>query len=523
MDVGTGRVDGLGDLPLELVAHVVHYVRPWQSLVTFMQVHPEWLHRMPSMARIVIQRVPRTDYERLLCAGAPLDIAQSVWDAWPIEFQWPLIEAAAAGGRVDVLGWVCAKSVTPMALELNTNIVMYGRKKCVPVSEVAFADALIRAIHSNHTDIVGWLMAHYEYDRTPYLTERFREAVLLMIALDREQLYACYHARPRGADSHKCSCDDGLVRHAIAHRSHRIVEWMHTNRCGPLSQDLKTRLKYAVQECNYEMARTLMALIKPRAAVSPKFIKKQIDDANIIPMVVAHTSGLCRCTPYLVSRVIANVRGTAHTRKVLEWAAGERLWIGERLERIASDTKPVAIAWGPWVANMAIVEDDRELVDWLFARHDARALFTLSVARSAILMHNTHLAILMHHAGYAPFDQWDVIALAIERHVETAQIGFLLDAGARCTTVAFVAALLLIHPDVLRLLYERCGKLDRCRLQEAVGEVGGLDVSGQVLAWLRANVPSICIREAAVDFVSSAEYDKMGWSTPCACPDCASP
>jgi hypothetical protein len=320
---------------------------------------------------------------------------------------------------------------------------------------------LFRSLHARLLDVVG------DDDDSDWARTIGKE----IIAIDADDFaeQVC-----NGQYAHVLPHD--LMGHALWVNKPRILEWM----IARAPKDAHGRV--------------------PRLA-DDKFVRDHIKRDRVDILALAHDSGLWRFTESTLAWAARRGRS-----RIIRWAAGEGRDRGRPIK-----------AWRSGMAAYGIVESNiTGNLLWMLARPDARQIVNTGVLRAAVACGNAQHVAAIHDSGLASLLSWRALDDALENHDDPALLEVICDRGGQCDVAAWRMAIKHDRQASLSCLVRRFGTV---HLQEAVdGVTGALRVRNHSLyryrghvksdpchaiAWVRDNVPTICVREAHKAAVAS--------------------
>ncbi|AGO85136.1 Ankyrin repeat domain containing protein [Pandoravirus salinus] len=542
---GADRCLGLADMPPEIVVHIL----AWANLrdraacaiaSSLLAVEP--------LAGIAA-RCSNLSLPAALAAGAPLDVIVVIV-TWRCAVVRPmLLKWAVRGGRLDVVDWIyahikgkirvrckdddddsedekdycehdCDEGISSATTaDENKPFVLHPRPDWHPARVKRHRKrhrahrirkrytgptivALYEAAYRGHAAMLSSLLDRWRIDFQGKYGQRLLYALMIEACTGptpgTDTIELLHRHKTRFSKDGSCGCWKDAGYAAASAERIDVLAWMHNVGCDArldtrwheLIDHSKTPLYKAMCKGRAITARWLAGVMKVASwPERDKHLANPMETAaargHVKILEVFHGLGAQVCLPGAI------VAGAMHGHlDILEWALANTLPLPDSPDtRAVSVCPPLSIGWA------AAVSDNQHIVRWLLQRPDARRFLGVGAARAALAKGHVGIALCLHEAGVAPFDQWNALITAVASGKPKA-----VEAALGCGAVRDIGALAkAIHEGGRHILAVLCKHYEATDIQTAVDTVAGLPASGWVnprrhsLEWLVDNVPGLCI------------------------------
>ncbi|AVK74817.1 hypothetical protein pqer_cds_395 [Pandoravirus quercus] len=549
---------GLTDMPPEIIALILGHVSSLRDRVACATASS--LLAVEPLSRAAASLCPSSTIERFMEVGAPLDAIQCVVSRRHKQVLPDHIEAAACGGRRDVVEWVIAQAGLPAMLRCrpviayespdnNTTIVRakrkrepasyerihrrwgvnaYSRQQAGPLVE-----ALCESAYRGHTHVLDLLL-----NACALSTTNSPDAALLdCLSVEAVSApgastfgYLCRRRRrhnggsggqakdwPRAPQA-RCCCPHAAYDIAVQDDRADIVAWMHQAECDAapyFSHPCHRSVYESIRQGKMAVSRWLVDVLDiarwpevDECLADALVTAAECGHADVLALV--HGLGVQACP----LRALVCAAHEGHVQ-VLEWAAGTH-GTGNADGHMVGRTRPVA-AWPSVAIGQAAALNGRtRTVRWLLQRSDVSKTLDVGAARGALRRGHYMIGNMLHEHGIAPYDQWDALCAAVASGKMDA-IASVVNRGARCTSAALREAFCRSDEKIIAFLYTSFGDIQD-PLSEAINALAGVKVEPKPLAWILANAnDKVCLAGLLVHSLLN------GSSASCPCAQCRYP
>ncbi|AGO85163.1 Ankyrin repeat domain containing protein [Pandoravirus salinus] len=484
-------------MPAEVLAHIATCIGRGKDLVAW-----NIATGFPVDRALLALAVRRGTVLGHLGAGAPLNVARLLLASKGADCSnvYGVLKSVARGGRTDVLEWICVRWAATLC---NGK----GRLRNLPT--FGFCDTLspvgrvLCKVNKRH-DVVLWLLSRCRLDSRIVCNEIVRR--VSRPAAKRGWVDVLKLLRPHAMAQPKTApyyWRRDVVERAIDFDRDNVIAWVLE------SAEYDPRLvERAVLEGSVAVAQWMLFrgrdLVDATDRVPHRAVVKAAARGHVRMLEMLHESGVHPCTRDVL--VEAARRGRID---VLAWAAGSY-----------TDGRRTPIeAWaGSHVAHGAIDGDQLPVITWLLARPDARQTITTGVVRHALASGRLSLATAIYEAGLVSFDTWNAMGAAV-RSGDPDVVQMVAERGGRYKRSVMRDALVHGSSMVVAYLCQRYGTAD---VAFAVDAIVGLEFSAEPMAWVRDNVPAVCVADAQTAFMTLGLDDdsELFMDAPCACINC---
>ncbi|QBZ81700.1 F-box incomplete domain containing protein [Pandoravirus celtis] len=537
----------LADMPAEIIAHILGCLESLRDLAACAATCSALVDT--TVLEAAASRFAHVTGPRLLEAGAPLCVIQRVvQDRALTDVPRECVIAAARGGQIDVVEWVCNVATFPPASssgakrarrERDDPNLAPGQKRVRPDIgyDSPIVDALYESLNRGKHDAFVWLLDNWKrpvFGLPPSPSARLVESLLveaIHVSGTPFDIIACIHG---DCPSTRFTCSD-TVRLAAADADRvDVITWLHGLgcRCNPPSpsdgdaNDLFWRALYTGSAKVARWVYDTFGLCKHRHRYATEFQRIFVDMGSR-----GHASCaalLCNLGfgPLSVEFLIAAAR--AGHLDVLSQCMDDQP--GNDNDGTGGHRPIVVVGWPTLaIGYAAAAAGHKNVVRWLAGRADARHNLSVGAARLALESGHFDVALVLHEAGIAPFDRWNSLCAALTGdiartgHGPTAPVPTTMTLVAAyvdtCDLSVFVEALRWGGDQTVAFLCERYGT---GHAQAAVDALAGSLLCKKALLWLRDNVAGICVADACAYF-TMADVDAYPHDEPppmCGCPKC---
>ncbi|AJF98008.1 ankyrin repeat protein [Pandoravirus inopinatum] len=550
---------GLTDMPPEIIALILGHVSSLRDRVAC--VAASSLLAVEPLSRAAASLCPSTTIERFMEVGAPLDAIQYIGSRHHKRVLPKHVEAAACGGRRDVVEWVLEHAGLPAmhrcrpldAYEEDPDSVDVGgkrKRKREPASYERIhrrwgvnaysrqhagplVEALCESAHRGHVDVLDLLL-----DACALSANRDLDAALLdCLSVEATSApgtatfdYLCRRRRRRGNGGSSgqargrfrahapCCCPHAAYDAAVQDDRVDLVAWMHQAECDAaphFSHPCHRSVYKSIRQGKMAVSRWLVDVLD--VARWPEVdecladaLVKAAEHGHVDVLALVHGLGVQVCP----LRALVCAAHAGHV-EVLEWAAGTHDR-GNAYGLMVGRSRPVA-AW-PSVAigQAAAINGRTRTIQWLLQRSDVLKTLDVGAARAALRRGHYTIGNMLHEHGIAPYDQWDALGAAVASGKMDA-IASVVNRGARCTSAALREAFCRSDEKIIAFLYTSFGDIQD-PLSEAINALAGVEVELEPVAWILANADDqVCLAGLLAHSLLN------GSSASCPCAQCRYP
>ncbi|AJF97109.1 hypothetical protein TW95_gp0375 [Pandoravirus inopinatum] len=486
-DTPCERATSLVDMPVEILLAIARHLAATsvRDMVVWSQVVgldlPTQLlgTAMEDALLRLVARTPPTAkavdlaHRKAVASGAPLCVVQHIAR---YDRSNDLLHAAVIGGRVDVLQWAWSHACPDRSVWYDGSWSDFRR-------------ALKDAMCHDRREVLIWLLERRSQDWYN-MCEHYDD--VMTFALDKgyadvaDTVHRAAHEETKMRPFWKrCFCGHAILDDAVRRGRVGVLVMLEQIGCHLTSTISDRHLAKTVRRGHMDAARWIAARLDT-PTISERDMGKAAVRGHVSIVAFVHDTGMGTCTPTVVERAVIG----GHTN-VLDWAIGR----GQ-----APPARPIVPWYGPHLAYTAAEFGRQDVLAWMARQPDIAPTPTVGVARRAVARGHWSCAVALHDCGVIPLDTWDALGTVLRHATGTnvldihSIIKTLAEKGARCTPDVMLAALCHKTCFVLPYLCERFGTSD---LQAAVDAASGLDFGHESLAWVAANVRSVCVAQLA--------------------------
>jgi hypothetical protein len=560
----------LADLPPEIIGIILGHVSSLRDRVACAVASP--LLAIEPLSQTAASLCPSLVLERFMEAGAPLDAVQHIASRRHEQVAPNHIDAAAYGGRRDVVEWVLTCAGLPALLKRrpldvfdnpdSAAVVGAKRKRNPPSYDRVhrrwginaysrqcagpLVDALCESAYRGHIGILDILL-----DACALSPDHRLDAALLdCLSVEAVSApgtavfdYLCRRRQrhddeddvdeddggeedddDKGANSQsagrlrmrvRCHCPRAAYDAAVEDDRVDLVAWMYHAGCRAAPCLLWPRHSSVydpIRQGKTSVSRWLVdALdVARRPEVDECLAAALVKAAEHGHVdVLALVHGLGVQVCPLRALVCAAYEGHL---EVLEWAANTHNT--DNVDKHAT-ARPRPVAAWPSVAigQAAAINGRTRTVRWMLQRSDASRMLDVGAARGALQRGHYTIGNMLHEHGIAPYDRWDALCAAVASGKVDAVV-YVANRGARCTSAALREAFCQLDEKIIAFLYTSFDDIQDS-LNEAIDALAGVEIEPKPLAWMLSNADDrICLAGLLVHSLLE------GSSASCPCAQC---